>query len=124
MRRPGSEHHVVFTGATQNSQPATAEIRSNKWLRPPLQWIAHRAIHEVVATVPVLDHYTADRTLRLFEPKPNDYIGTVYNLMFAIEEAIQHPKTQIIERGLGELAIAALEIQIPYIKDGLILPRK
>ena len=119
-RREGSEHHIIFTDATQCAQLATKAIRNCLWLRPRMHQEPHDDIHKALATVPVLDHYTAQRVQRLFHPHPGNYLSTVDNLMFAVDEAIQHPKVRIIERGLGELVIAALEIQKPFLRDGII----
>ncbi len=119
MRR-FNEHHVCYTGATWDANPSTRKIRANQWLKVPITLETHAEIHRQVATVPVLDHYTADRVLRDFHPVRGDYLATISDLMFCIDEAIKHPKSRIIERGIGELAIAAFEIQIPLIKEGMI----
>lgn len=118
MSRPG--HHVLYTARTWRSQGPTRELRSNRWLIPPLEPDTHREIHSQIATVPLLDHFTADRVLRDFVPIKNNYLATIGELCLSIEEAIHHPKARQIERELGSLVIHALELQMPLIKEGLL----
>lgn len=118
MSKP--KHHVLFTGKTWSSQPATKELRGNPWLIIPIEAEAHKEIHRQIATVPVLDHFTAQRTLREFYPARGDYLKTIVELAFSIEEAINNPKARCIEKGIGELVIHSLEIQYPLIEKGLL----
>lgn len=112
--------HVLFTRRTWESQQDTKKLRGNRWLIVPIDPDVHDEKHEAVSTVPLLDHFTARRVRAIFEPVPNDYIASVESLLFAIEEATLSPKAQEVERRLGELTIFAVEIQLPYLRKGLI----
>ena len=116
----GEKHHVLFTRETQSSQKATKALRASRWLIPYIEHEAHKELHRTVATVPVMDHYMGVRVLATFSPVDGDYLATMDNFMFSIEDAMQHPRVGIIERGLGELVIAAIELQKPFIKEGLL----
>lgn len=88
---------------------------------PPLEDPPHIALHRDISTVPLLDHHTALRVHRNFEPVIGDYVASIWSLMKTIEQEIKHPRASEIEQGLGNLAIQALERQIPYVKEGLVL---
>jgi hypothetical protein len=117
----GEKHHIIFTRETQSSQKATKTLRASRWLIPYIEHDPHKELHRAVATVPVLDHFMAERVLANFSPVRNDYLATMDELMFCIEDAMQHPRVKVIERGIGELAIAAIDLQKPFIKEGLIM---
>ena len=86
---------------------------------PPLDDPPHIALHKEISTVPLLDQHTAMRVHRNFEPAEGDYIASLWRLAREIDQAIKHPRAGEIEKGLGNLAIYALECQVPFIKDGL-----
>ena len=115
------KHHVLFSRRTQESQEPTKCLRRNYWLMPPMEDEPHVALHQAISTVPVLDPHTAMRVHKTFEPVHEDYIATVYKLVRTIDEAIRHPRCTDLERGLGNLAMMALEMQVPFIKEGLVL---
>ena len=81
----------------------------------------HKEIHRQIATVPVLDHFTAERVLRDFVPIKGDYCRSMGELALSIDNAIHHYKAREIEQGIGELVIYALEIQMPLVKAGQVL---
>jgi hypothetical protein len=79
----------------------------------------HRALHRACPGVPPPDIFTAQRIRR-------DYVGhhdpnvAVERYMRAVESAIQSPKNHPIERALAELTIMAVDLQRPFIREGLI----
>ena len=99
-------------------------MRRNHWLMPPLEDPPHIELHKEISTVPLLDHHTAMRVHRDFEPVTGDYIASLWALCRSIDQAIKHPRAGEIERGLGNLAIYAIEQQVPFISDGLALPAR
>ena len=113
------KHHVMFTRKSQESLETTKCLRRNHWLMPPLEDPPHVALHQSISTVPLLDQHTAMRVHREFVPVEGDYIASMWSLMRTIESAIKHPRASEIEQGLGNLAVYAIERQIPFVKDGL-----
>lgn len=115
-----SFHHGLYTKSTWESQSSTKMLRNNQWLIMPLDEQVHRALQDEIPVVPVLGHNTAQKVLRDFEPVAGNYIASMFALMGTINEAGKHPRARPIERELGQLTINALELQIPYIQDGLV----
>lgn len=115
------KHHVNFTKRTHESMETTRCLRRNHWLMPPLEDEPHTALHREISTVPLLDPHTAMRVHREFEPVAGDYIASIWAYMRTIERAIKHPRAGEIEKGLGNLAVYAIERQVPFIRQGLVL---
>lgn len=86
---------------------------------PPLDDPPHIELHKTISTVPLLDHHTAMRVHREFNPVEGDYIASMWSLMRTIEQAIKHPRAGEVEKGLGNLAVYAIQQQIPFVKSGL-----
>ncbi len=113
----GHKHHVLFPGKVHEAHPATKEIRRNHWLQVPILQIGHTALHNEVTIVPSLDRYTAARVLRDYVPHRGDYVRSVEDLMFTIEDALKHPRTTAIEISNAQVAVYALELQLPFLKE-------
>lgn len=112
-------HHILFTKRTWRSQGDTSALRSNPSLIVPMYDNPHAALHREVFTVPLLDHRTANIVNRDYRPAGN-YIASMNRLMSVIDEVGRDPRCGQIERDLGQLAIQAIEIQIPFIKEGQV----
>jgi hypothetical protein len=81
---------------------------------------AHKELHRHCPAVPVLGHIALFRTLRAFEVERGDTFQTLDNLCFAIEEANNSPKAHQLERAMGDIAIDALRLQIPFLRQGIV----
>lgn len=112
-----NRHHVMFPRRVHEANEDNRDIRRERWLIPPMIILGHVALHDEVTLVPPLDMYTAQRVNRDFEPVPGDYVRSVENLMFAIEDALKHPKTRAIQIESAQVSIHALELQIPFIRE-------
>lgn len=113
------KHHLQFPRKLHDAHPDTRELRRNCWLIPPINEIGHIALHSEVILVPPLDRFTAGRVLKDFVPQKGDYIGSMYNLISSIDEALKHPKARAIEIENAQVAIHAIELQVPFIKEYL-----
>lgn len=87
---------------------------------PNIAIIGHTALHSEVTIVPPLDRFTAGRVLRDFYPVRDQHVKTMEELMRSIEGAIKHPKTNDLERMNAQVAVHAIEMQIPFVKEYLI----
>lgn len=116
-------HHILHNREEWSLRNDALFLRETPSLIPALERSVHDEIHETCPPVPLLGCYALAIIRREFEPTP-DTIETMENLMFAIEEAGRHPKAHPLEKDLGQLAIEAVRLQIPDIREGLILPRK
>ncbi len=120
MPPEADKHHICFPRLVYEANADTKEIRRNRWLMPTLVRVGHTALHDEVIFVPPLDMYTAQRVRRDFDPVRGNYIRSIENLMFAIEDALQHPRTRAIQIESAQVTIHALELQIPFIKEFLV----
>lgn len=119
-RRVGNVHHACFERAVWESRKDLKLIRTMNAMMFRLYVEPHGELHNALASVPVPDRFMAGRILRNFE-SGSGALQNIDNFCFAVEEARTHHKTQAIERGVGLLIIDAMEIQKPFILDGLIV---
>lgn len=115
-----SFHHGLFTKAAYESQSPTKMLRNNQWLIMPLDEQTHRALHVDIPALPLLSPNSAQSVLRDFRPVAGNYIASMFSLMEAIGDANRHPRATPIEKEIGGLLINGLELQIPFIQDGLV----
>lgn len=116
----GNRHHILFPRKLHDAHPDTKALRREQLLIPNLQIIGHTALHREVAIVPPLDRFTAGRVLRDFYPVRDNHVATMEELMKSIEIASQHPKACSIEKENAQVAIHAIELQIPFVREYLI----
>ena len=116
------KHHSQFPKSVHNSQKDTKEIRRNPWLIPPLDSIGHAALHRSVILVPAPDRFTAHKVNKEFIPVEGDYIASLRGLMRVYDRASRERKITALQRDLNQLIVHSLELQIPFIKDSLVLP--
>lgn len=81
----------------------------------------HDELHLACPAPPPLDIYMSQHVLSMYHPN-QDPFKAIDSFRLAVDEAIKHPRTRDIERSIGLLAIEAVTMQIPYLKEGLILP--
>ena len=90
-------------------------------LKPPLDPSIHSELHANVGIVPVPDYRMASYVLANFHPVRGDYVASLEDLMFTYEAALSI-RTGRIERMIGNAILESLEMQKPYIVEGLRLP--
>lgn len=112
-------HHVLYDRAAWESHPERLRLRGQQSLIIPMDEGIESQLHIAVPTVPLLDIYTAQHTRNIYVPGKT-YTGSVNSLMSAIDKALRHPRTSELQRDLGGLTIMALEMQLPFIREGLI----
>ena len=112
-------HHVLFNRAAWDSHEATRSMRNERWMIPPLEGHVEQRIHAEIAIVPLLDPTTAIHVRQNFEPVEGNHVETMYNFIRSVEAALKHPKASALQRTLGALTAQAVELQIPYVEEGL-----
>lgn len=102
--------------------------KDNKWLRNNglgmialLEPDAHRALHIECPGVPPLDVWSAQRARSVFKGHHDPNLAVV-DYMRSVEHAIRSPKSHHIERAVAQLVIHAVDLQRPFIREGLIIP--
>lgn len=87
---------------------------------PTISREVHEELHSKAPIVPLLGYHALIRTASDFKAQEGDYMRTIDELLFSIDRSIQHPKTKFVEAELAQLTMRAIEIQKPFIKQGLI----
>lgn len=112
-------HHILHHRQEWRLRPDGLRLRENPVLIPVIPREVHNAIHANVPSVPLLGFHALRRVAREFEPVPGDTLTSMENLMDAMEVARRDPRAHPIEKDLAELAIEAVDLQRPYIREGL-----
>lgn len=113
-------HHVLFEAKLWQAHSVNNELRSKPGLIIPIRHDVHNELHREIKTMPVPSYDQGNSVLGIYRDNPDDHIRSVYNLMRAFEQAIGHPRVRENERMMGQFAVHTLEIQLPYIKEGLL----
>jgi hypothetical protein len=112
------EHHIIHTKLEWESRPEGEGIRNTRALRPIIPRLIHNQIHANIPAVPLLPWQMIMQVSRTFRPC-YDTLATIDSLCTAIERSGNLPKAHPIERHIGELAVDAIRLQIPYLKEAL-----
>lgn len=112
-------HHILHYGKEWDLRPESKRIRNTPSLIP---LIGRTAIHDVIhlecGPVPVPELHMLPLICNEFDPTRNT-LDSMDRLMMAIEKACKHPRCHRLDIELAQLAIAAIDIQRPFIKEGL-----
>ena len=114
-------HHVLFNKREWESRPQYKELRSNSGLIIPMDREVHCELHRASPIVPVMGYYGIMSVNREFY-RGRDHLETLDNLLFALDASSKNEKLSNMERSLSSLALEAVEIQKPLIKEGYIKP--
>lgn len=113
-----NRHHVLFPKAIHEATEVGSELRSTRLLIPTMDADIHADLHNEVQIVPVLNHHMASRVLYLMQGSvANTSIQAMNEYMYAVEEAMNHPKTNDLDKRLGGLVIDSIDRQIPFIEN-------
>lgn len=113
-------HHIMFTRVTHEAYDIGARLRQTPELIPTIYRPVHNAIHDQCPAVPTLGYFSLLGVRKHFEPVRGDVLATVDNLCFAIDEAAQHPRQHEIDRSVCDLAVSAIRLQLPFLRDSLV----
>ena len=111
-------HHTLYNRYAWTANKDLAALREDRRLIVPLDHDTHAELHRRVSHVPPISYHMAHRVLRNFaEYDDGTYLHNLESLQRSIEEAMKHPRADRIERGVGALAVHALDIQKPFLDD-------
>jgi len=113
-------HHVLFEARNWTAHKPNKTLREKPGLIIPLDWDSHEALHREIGTVATPSHRFGQAVLSLYRDNPDNHLRSVDNLLHAVDEASKHPRIRPIEYQLGQLIIASVEAQMPFIREGLI----
>jgi len=117
MSIESERHHILFTGSSWESGIYTRKLRQLPCLIVPMFAEVEEELHKNIVTVPLLDPYLASHTVKNFHPS-RTYTASMYGLMTAIESSAQFRKTTDLQRRVAELTVHAIELQIPFVRQG------
>lgn len=110
-KRRWDEHHVLFQRRSWQRDPSGRVLRSDHGLIVPMDISIHRELHrdkELWQGVPILGRSAMRMVRDIYEPQ-SDHIRSVEKLLSAINRTSDPSK---------ELALHAIEAEIPYLVDG------
>lgn len=116
-------HHILHERTIWTANKTAKKLRQTHELIPEIDRHAHVDLHEASPIVPILGHHALMRIGHAFDVVPGDTLGSLDNLMLAVEKTIiRDTRVHWVERQLGGLVLASLETQKPYLVDGVIRP--
>lgn len=118
-RQTGEYHHILHHRTLHETHKDSRTLRRSLGMIALLDHDSHDELHRACPGVPPLDIYMAQRVKGLYVPHADPLVG-IDRLTSAIELASKHPRSHYIERGLANLTIEAVRLQIPFIQGGLI----
>lgn len=113
-------HHILFSKKAWSSRDEALALREQVDLVPYMEREAHNELHRVAPEVPLLGWHALQSVNRLYEPEHGDTLGSIDNLMFAIEGAANHRKAHRVERVVASAALEALEIQRAILRGNIV----
>lgn len=116
-------HHIFNTKGQWTSSAEAASLRNQPSLIPKIDREVHNELHANCPAVPLLGYHALMRVNKEFYPQRNT-LDSIDDLLLAINSAAKHEKAHHIERSLAQLAAHAIELQIPFIREGLIRPER
>ena len=117
-----SRHHIPChkSKCQWRSSEAGRQITGTPSLIPQIEIATHEEINKVCPMVPVLGLNTLIAVAREFEPV-GDTFKDLDMLLACIERASEHPRSDISEKVVAQMAIHAIRLQVPVLRSGGIL---
>lgn len=115
-----NNHHVLFPRKIHRAWDEGKIVREQKGLIPELDLDTHDALHKEVAVVPLLGYYALRRVANTYVSTPHDPIRSMYDYMRCVEQSVTHPRSTQLERDLADLTVRAVELQIPFVREGWV----
>lgn len=119
MRPENDAHHILHTAREWRLRPEGIALREHPSLIPRISRDSHEALHRACPPVPLLGYHALRRIVSLWTPDI-DTMKSMDNLLFAIEEASWDPRSHPLESKLAELVMQGVDVQRPFIREGLI----
>ena len=117
-----NKHHVMHDRATHNGN------MNNYWIRNRLGMIVlmdvgiHRELHDVTPTVPPLSLHMAQAVRSQLHPHSNPF-QAIDAFRRAVETAQDYQRMHRVEVESSELTLQAIEVQLPYLREGYVHER-
>lgn len=114
-------HHLLFDRQYYNATDALRTLRNDCGLIARIDRDSHDGIHDLISSVPTPNRYMARAALHRLMPiqDKSNPLDMADQYMFAIQESSEHPKANDLDKMLGQLIIASVYHQKPFIEEGL-----
>lgn len=113
-----NSHHILFYRKLHEANPDTKKLRQLEGFQVPMPVDLHQELHDACPGVPPIDVHMAQQVGSIIVASPNQ-LEMIDNYCFAVEAVMQCPRFHDVEKQLGWLAIDAIRLQLPYIKEAL-----
>lgn len=111
-------HHLLYLDKQWSAMTETRELRSHPKHKVLLHRMGHIALHREVGFVPVLPPQITKNTLQeLTLYDISSPLKNIDNLQQSIADARMYPRSSELDKRIAELAIYALDLQKPFIKE-------
>lgn len=116
-----NRHHARFPRVLHTADPFNEAIREHPNNIYPIWVPEHEDLHRAVLYTPPFPTVIAQRVLRFMDLgfSPDEKVDAY---VYAVEEALRHPRTNQLDRQLGSLAIASMEEQRRFLVAGEYMP--
>lgn len=112
-------HHILHSKQEWSLRPYARQLRGTPSLIPTLERDAHEALHRNCPPVPLLGQWALQGTVMRFTPS-GDTFKDIDHLLSCIERATRGERFHPLERELAGLAIEAVDLQRPYLREGML----
>lgn len=116
--RSQDRHHVLFSRQIWETYEQGASLRGTPALIPSMDREIHTELHKNIPIVPLVGFHALFSVRKEFQTS-NDTFKDIARIQSLIEVSNKHPKAHEIEKGMANLAIHALDLQVPYIRAGI-----
>ena len=116
-------HHILNDRVSWTTRPQGTALREVPSLIPQMDRAYHEELHAACPPVPMLGYYALMIVQSTFNEGHNT-LSSMDNLMASIEWAAENPRTHELESELCYLAIRAIDLQRPFIREGMVKERK
>ena len=107
-----NKHHVLFPKVLHEATKVGKDTRETRLLIPTMDADIHTELHKEIQIVPVLNHYMASHVLYLMQgSEANTSLQAMDDYMRAVEESMEHPKVNDLDRKLGEIVLESIDRQ-------------
>lgn len=114
-----NRHHTKFPRPAHESNDNELSLRQDPSLIVRMHVDPHAALHKHVSMVPLMEYNMSGRVRRAYEGDIDDPLHSIDLYMKAVEDACKHPKANELDRRIGELIIYAMDMQRPFIQEGI-----
>lgn len=112
-------HHLLNTARQWNAEPIGKKLRENGSLIFRIDREVHEELHREVPPVPLLGHYALLGTIQRYQPS-YDPTKDLDALCLAMDKTVRGSRFNPIERELAGLAMEVIQLQKPFIYEGLV----